>query len=155
MRALALVALLALRPAAEAPPRGGGGGAAEPAENPHVSLELDEQVSLTGSVMAPASATWADGSADADDGPGAQLLECPQFSVANATFCGSVRRLAGAAFLSDCANTTGGVIPLNISGLATILEEARKAEDDVLSLCLLYTSPSPRDRSVSRMPSSA
>ena len=102
MRALSL-AVLALRPAAEAPPQGGGGGAAEPAENPDAfSLELDEQISLTGSVMAPASATWADGSADAD--------VCPQFSVANATFCGSVRRLAGAAFLPDCAKWFGFIV---------------------------------------------
>ena len=141
MRAPALVALLALRPAAETPPRGGGGGVAEPAEKPDaLSLELDEQVSLTGSVMAPASATWADGSADAD--------VCPQFSVANATFCGSVRRLAGAAFLPDCANTTGGVIPLNISGLATILEEARKAEDDVLSLAMFHSEGCPFSRAL-------
>ena len=27
--------------------------------------------------------------------------------------------------------------------------------DELLNVCLLYTSPSPRDRSVSRMPSSA
>ena len=27
--------------------------------------------------------------------------------------------------------------------------------DDVIDICLLYTSPSPRDRSLSRMPSSA
>ena len=31
----------------------------------------------------------------------------------------------------------------------------RKMEDDGKFRCLLYTSPSPRDRSVSRMPSSA
>ena len=28
-------------------------------------------------------------------------------------------------------------------------------DEDITDLCLLYTSPSPRDRSVSRMPSSA
>ena len=32
---------------------------------------------------------------------------------------------------------------------------SRKGDNPVLFLCLLYTSPSPRDRSVSRMPSSA
>ena len=30
-----------------------------------------------------------------------------------------------------------------------------KLNDDILKLCLLYTSPSPRDRTRSRMPSSA
>ena len=30
-----------------------------------------------------------------------------------------------------------------------------KAEDPQKMICLLYTSPSPRDRSLSRMPSSA
>ena len=30
-----------------------------------------------------------------------------------------------------------------------------EGRDDTANLCLLYTSPSPRDRSVSRMPSSA
>ena len=33
------------------------------------------------------------------------------------------------------------------------LDEYEKIKDDYL--CLLYTSPSPRDRNVSRMPSSA
>ena len=44
-----------------------------------------------------------------------------------------------------------------------IVEEIRKslvalattATDEYTSVCLLYTSPSPRDRSLSRMPSSA
>ena len=33
--------------------------------------------------------------------------------------------------------------------------EARKAEAETRKACLLYTSPSPRDRQKSRMPSSA
>ena len=33
--------------------------------------------------------------------------------------------------------------------------EASETERDISFCCLLYTSPSPRDRSVSRMPSSA
>ena len=41
-----------------------------------------------------------------------------------------------------------------------LLEHARKVSEDELEsgwveFCLLYTSPSPRDRSLSRMPSSA
>ena len=51
-----------------------------------------------------------------------------------------------------------------VDGLAEIeaknKEEAEKIlqedlEDYVKNSCLLYTSPSPRDRSISRMPSSA
>ena len=35
------------------------------------------------------------------------------------------------------------------------IEELRKASPDTMTGCLLYTSPSPRDRTRSRMPSSA
>ena len=35
------------------------------------------------------------------------------------------------------------------------LSQFEKIKDDYLRLCLLYTSPSPRDRTRSRMPSSA
>ena len=35
------------------------------------------------------------------------------------------------------------------------LEDATTISDDVFSTCLLYTSPSPRDATLSRMPSSA
>ena len=43
-----------------------------------------------------------------------------------------------------------------MDGLA-LLERVRNQNPDtqVVMICLLYTSPSPRDRSVSRMPSSA
>ena len=44
-------------------------------------------------------------------------------------------------------------------GKETIIQEADykrlKRENDQLKFCLLYTSPSPRDLSTSRMPSSA
>ena len=36
-----------------------------------------------------------------------------------------------------------------------LLDEVEKAHPDVFNICLLYTSPSPRDRTRSRMPSSA
>ena len=44
-----------------------------------------------------------------------------------------------------------------VIGWLTGIEEAglRQAIDDELSFCLLYTSPSPRDATLSRMPSSA
>ena len=40
-------------------------------------------------------------------------------------------------------------------GVLTIRSVKEKSDDDVSNICLLYTSPSPRDLSTSRMPSSA
>ena len=61
-----------------------------------------------------------------------------------------------------------GIAPMGISALSAYrgdLVQARAARDagipmmmsasSLIRICLLYTSPSPRDRSVSRMPSSA
>ena len=45
--------------------------------------------------------------------------------------------------------TTGLIIPRPIGWIGT------QSADGVANLCLLYTSPSPRDRQKSRMPSSA
>ena len=39
--------------------------------------------------------------------------------------------------------------------LATIKDKAAFSRERILEICLLYTSPSPRDRQKSRMPSSA
>ena len=36
-----------------------------------------------------------------------------------------------------------------------ILDSCEKCDEELILICLLYTSPSPRDRSLSRMPSSA
>ena len=44
--------------------------------------------------------------------------------------------------------------PLSFNELHQKLEKVRNNFDN-LSICLLYTSPSPRDKTVSRMPSSA
>ena len=46
-----------------------------------------------------------------------------------------------------------GAHGLAMHGLAT--EVAKLEESERLQICLLYTSPSPRDRQKSRMPSSA
>ena len=44
----------------------------------------------------------------------------------------------------------------NVTALSSLSQQAQRLQRCALSLpCLLYTSPSPRDRLVSRMPSSA
>ena len=42
-----------------------------------------------------------------------------------------------------------------VKSIEGVEDDARAASEQVLSYCLLYTSPSPRDRQKSRMPSSA
>ena len=49
--------------------------------------------------------------------------------------------LSSILFVSGCADSQSGQVP--------------DAEQQQLQACLLYTSPSPRDLSTSRMPSSA
>ena len=48
-----------------------------------------------------------------------------------------------------CANASYGLPDLGMTSMNDVLEDARRIT------CLLYTSPSPRDLSTSRMPSSA
>ena len=43
----------------------------------------------------------------------------------------------------------------NLNKAIKLIEDAAKKNVDILLFCLLYTSPSPRDRQKSRMPSSA
>ena len=50
------------------------------------------------------------------------------------------------------APTLGHVILIDSNSLVTAVNEV---QDDVGNICLLYTSPSPRDVEESRMPSSA
>ena len=45
-------------------------------------------------------------------------------------------------------------VPINIA-VITISDSRTKENDTSGDTCLLYTSPSPRDRYISRMPSSA
>ena len=62
-----------------------------------------------------------------------------------------LRSVGGQPFMTD-QSRSGGSVSSNITGAHTgeVHIEAAPSED-----CLLYTSPSPRDRSLSRMPSSA
>ena len=54
--------------------------------------------------------------------------------------------------IADLLATENIVVPHSIEGAIEIEEEA---EEGVPETCLLYTSPSPRDATLSRMPSSA
>ena len=46
-------------------------------------------------------------------------------------------------------------IKTKVKGKKTLMLVIHKAEEELFLLCLLYTSPSPRDATLSRMPSSA
>ena len=66
--------------------------------------------------------------------------------------------LAAAQNLSIATGGTGGVYYPMGGGVAAILSKfvpGMQATAEVTGGCLLYTSPSPRDRQKSRMPSSA
>ena len=62
---------------------------------------------------------------------------------------GFIRRLPNKARALEVLKLPADVVAAN-AGLSP-----QPANDDSLSVCLLYTSPSPRDRQKSRMPSSA
>ena len=69
----------------------------------------------------------------------------------------------GLAAVSDCSlkvkkGTITGIIGPNGSGKTTLFNLIAgnlKSSSGSVTFCLLYTSPSPRDRTRSRMPSSA
>ena len=77
------------------------------------------------------------------------------------------KKITVASLLSDVASTSdlgtfsGSTIDNNVSikaaiqALETAVESESTARASAISGCLLYTSPSPRDRTRSRMPSSA
>ena len=62
-------------------------------------------------------------------------------------------RLAGGLDLAEIAKKTPGYVGADLSALAK--EAAAAAVARIFQTCLLYTSPSPRDATLSRMPSSA
>ena len=63
--------------------------------------------------------------------------------------------VAEAAELSKQLEEKWGVTPMAAAAPAAAGGAAPAEEKDDFTICLLYTSPSPRDRSLSRMPSSA
>ena len=50
---------------------------------------------------------------------------------------------------------SGGVTSVINATAAAVIQEAKKFPNQINKVCLLYTSPSPRDKRQSRMPSSA
>ena len=77
-------------------------------------------------------------------------------------------KLNGAEILIDCLQKEGVEHIFGYPGGATLhIYDALEAQEEIIHVlvrheqgaahaaCLLYTSPSPRDRSLSRMPSSA
>ena len=65
-------------------------------------------------------------------------------SIATSGVCLTVTELPGDGFWADVSPETLSLTSLGSKGVG-----------DAVNLCLLYTSPSPRDLSTSRMPSSA
>ena len=57
-------------------------------------------------------------------------------------------------FVADVTGTTMVVDP-NVKGKVRVISSKPVSQAELYDLCLLYTSPSPRDLSTSRMPSSA
>ena len=73
------------------------------------------------------------------------LLDIPEDQLG--TLCGEIRQ-----FLVQNVSRTGGHLASNLGIVETTVAIHRVFDT---SRCLLYTSPSPRDRTRSRMPSSA
>ena len=57
-------------------------------------------------------------------------------------------------YMQDYFANSGAVYEIGLDAKKKI-EEATESIRDSLGICLLYTSPSPRDATLSRMPSSA
>ena len=69
--------------------------------------------------------------------------------------CGVSQGLPGFSNADASGNWTGVDVDVCRAVAAAVLGDANKVKFTPLSACLLYTSPSPRDRLLSRMPSSA
>ena len=76
-------------------------------------------------------------------------------SVINASLAGVFEscKSRGAEIVYGMCNGVAGLLEERVVDLSTVLTDDLDIE--LLKRCLLYTSPSPRDRTRSRMPSSA
>ena len=77
--------------------------------------------------------------------------------VTASSFVGSGANLTGVASTENIRTNTNATFLQNISvvGTSTVTGNIVPSSDSATDICLLYTSPSPRDLSTSRMPSSA
>ena len=81
----------------------------------------------------------------------------PQISVVNSTDKSTALKLIGGVFRLVCSN---GLVAGDVFDSERIIHRVgetfeRKIQTLPTRICLLYTSPSPRDATLSRMPSSA
>eukprot|EP00656_Telonema_subtile_P054062 TRINITY_DN7969_c0_g1_i3.p1 TRINITY_DN7969_c0_g1~~TRINITY_DN7969_c0_g1_i3.p1 ORF type:complete len:182 (+),score=23.41 TRINITY_DN7969_c0_g1_i3:252-797(+) len=77
-----------------------------------------------------------------------QLVRCAQ--------CGKVSQLrSGSGSVGSVEAMVPGMVHVNCPACSTLLAYAQREIPEAHCTCLLYTSPSPRDRTRSRMPSSA
>ena len=60
-----------------------------------------------------------------------------------------------ARLLEEIPERAGYLLKERVSDLAVLVDALRRIDEGECVICLLYTSPSPRDLSTSRMPSSA
>ena len=87
-------------------------------------------------------------------GPGVPLYACIFSHEAYPSVCyGVLDRLARFLANTAAAGNPGNIAALRESGVFLVL--TKNVDPDHMGYCLLYTSPSPRDKRQSRMPSSA
>ena len=80
------------------------------------------------------------------------------FDLGGGTLDVTIMEMGGGVFevMSTSGDTQLGGADMDVAITNYVIDEFRKQEGiDLSSDCLLYTSPSPRDRQKSRMPSSA
>ena len=57
--------------------------------------------------------------------------------------------------MSEAGTTYEGSLLLTLEEISQLVAHSHNSSETLANICLLYTSPSPRDRQKSRMPSSA
>ena len=89
-------------------------------------------------------------------------IEEHKLNITRAVFCGGqspyryVKSFGVGLFLSSDSSDVELAIKNRVPAARIVTNKTRQiADDNILKICLLYTSPSPRDLSTSRMPSSA